>query len=91
MAGNLAGILVQTGDKAGAARLLPKFGDDLQGMFRYHLLCSETEAAIDCWEKLIEQRHPVAPFIVLPAYYKALRESPRWAKLAKMMNMPTVL
>jgi serine/threonine protein kinase/tetratricopeptide (TPR) repeat protein len=84
----LAGILAQIGDQEGAARLLQKCVDNPVAMFSYHLLCSETEAAIDCCEKWIERRYPVAPFLGFAAPYKALRESPRWPKLAKMMNLP---
>jgi TolB-like protein/tRNA A-37 threonylcarbamoyl transferase component Bud32 len=84
----LAAILAQIGDTEGAARLLQKWVDNPMAMISYHVLCSETEAAIDCYEKMIELRNPTAPVIAFCAAYKPLRESPRWAELAKIMNLP---
>jgi TolB-like protein/tRNA A-37 threonylcarbamoyl transferase component Bud32 len=84
----LAGILAQIGDTEGAARLLRKCVDNPMAMVNYHVLCSETEAAIDSYEKMIELRTPFAPLHAFAAFFKPLRESPRWAKLAKMMNLP---
>jgi hypothetical protein len=46
------------------------------------------EAAIDCYEKWIERRYPLAPLLAFAVPFRFLRESPRWAKLAKMMNLP---
>jgi tetratricopeptide (TPR) repeat protein len=84
----LAAILAQIGDTEGAARLLQRCVDNPMAMISYHVLCSETEAAIDSYEKMIELRNPSAPLTAFCAAYKPLRESPRWAKLAKMMNLP---
>jgi eukaryotic-like serine/threonine-protein kinase len=85
----LAGILAQIGDQGGAAGLLQKCANSPLAMFYYHLLSSETEAAIDCFEKMIEQRYPLAPlFASSTVVFKAFGESPRWAKLAKRMNLP---
>ena len=59
------------------------------GMIIYHVVCSETDAAIDWYEHAIEQRQPFAaggPLRV--SLVRALRSSPRWLKLAKMMNLP---
>jgi eukaryotic-like serine/threonine-protein kinase len=85
----LAGILVQIGDQEGAARLARKCVNDPLAMLNYRVLCSETDAAIDCYETVIELRSPLAAILAFSATFKALRESPRWAKLAKMMNLPT--
>ena len=80
----LAGLLAQIGDQEGAARLLR---NGPVAMFYYHVICSEKEAAIDCFEKTIERRYPLAPLLAFAAPFK-VSESPRWAKLAKIMNLP---
>jgi hypothetical protein len=88
VAGTLAAILENCGDKEGAARLRPKFAEDALAMFLYHAIRAETDAAIDWYEKMIEQRLPHAPLSAFAASCKPLRESLRWKKLAKMMNLP---
>ena len=59
------------------------------GRVEYHLLGSELDAAADWYEKMIEQREPFAVIFASAPNVKALRESPRWPKLAKMMNLPS--
>jgi hypothetical protein len=58
------------------------------GMVFYHLLCSEIDAGIDCYERDIEMRHPAAAMLASAGFLKPLRVSPRWPKLARMMNLP---
>ena len=60
----------------------------LEGMVFYHLVCSEIDAAIDWYERAIEQRQPMAAMFASAGFFKPLRASPRWAKLARMMNLP---
>jgi hypothetical protein len=57
-------------------------------MAMYHLVCSEMDAAIDWYERAIEQRQPTAAIFASAGFLKPLRASPRWPKLAEMMNMP---
>jgi hypothetical protein len=56
-------------------------------MIWYHLVCGHIDAAIDWYERAIEQRQPMAVPLAVAGYMKAIRSSPRWPKLAKMMNL----
>jgi TolB-like protein len=53
----------------------------------FHLLCGEMEATADWTEKAIDQRMP-AVLVFLHGHATALRSSPRWPALARMMNLP---
>jgi tetratricopeptide (TPR) repeat protein len=87
--GLLAGILVRMGEKERAAELLDKLkGMAALGMVTYHMLSSQIDAAADWLEKAIEQREIHVSNYAHAASAKPLRESPRWPKLAKMMNLP---
>jgi hypothetical protein len=57
-------------------------------MIIYYLVCSEIDAAIDCYERAIEQRQPIAAQWASAGFLRPLRSSPRWLKLARMMNLP---
>jgi hypothetical protein len=54
----------------------------------FHLVCSETDAAIDSLKLAIEQHSLAAAWYASARPLQALRASPRWPKLAKMMNLP---
>ena len=87
--GFLAGLLALTGEKVRAERLI----DSMQGMIPigmtvYYLVSGDLDAAIDWYERAIEQRQPLAVMLAAAGYMKAIRSSPRWPKLAKMMNLP---
>jgi hypothetical protein len=87
--GALAGILACLGERDRAEQLagnIPKTAP--VGWVLFHRFCSNMEAAADWYEKAIEQRHPAAAWWSRSALFKPLRESPRWPKLAKMMNLP---
>jgi hypothetical protein len=87
--GFLARVLMQAGEKDRAQELLARLpGMMPSGMVRYHLVSSEIDAALDWYEKGIEQRHPFAVLWASAAFLQPLRASPRWPKLAKMMNLP---
>ena len=60
----------------------------LWGRVEYHLMCSEIDAAADWYENVIEERNPFAVVFAKNPLGKALRASPRWPKLARMMNLP---
>jgi len=68
-------------------QLRPKdgYGDPI-GPAIFHLLCGELDATADWAEKAVEQRQ-LAVLFFLNAHATALRSSPRWPKLAKMMNL----
>jgi len=93
MTGQLAGLLSRTGNTDRAEALIRPMQADPNrscaptGMILYHLIRSEIDAAADWYEKAIEQRDPIAiPWITNPLC-APLRASPRWAKIAKMMNL----
>ena len=88
--GFLAGLLTETGEKERAEELIVAMrGAIPPGMIVYHLVCSDIDAAIDWYERGIEQRQPLAAQIASAGgIFKPLRSSPRWPKLARMMNLP---
>jgi len=86
--GFLAGVLAQAGEKDRAEKLIETLqASKPGGMMMYHLVCSETDAAIDWYERAIEQRQPMAAMSACTGFFKPLRASPRWPKLARMMNL----
>jgi tetratricopeptide (TPR) repeat protein len=87
--GFLAGLLVQAGEKERAGKLLELRGTMPTGMILYHVVCSEIDAALDWYERDIELREPGSAQLSSAGFLKPLRASPRWPKLAKMMNLPT--
>jgi len=90
-AGVLAGVLACMGEKARAEEIVRQMGDrptPIWGRVEYHLLCSEIDAAADWYEKVIEERSPLAVIYPRNPIVRALRASPRWARLATMMNLP---
>ena len=87
--GTLAGILACIGEPDQADQLLAKLPETAPvGRVMYHLLCSETDAVADWYEKDIELRQPNAVLWSAAEFFKPLRSGPRWRKLAKMMNLP---
>jgi eukaryotic-like serine/threonine-protein kinase len=87
--GTLAGLLARAGENDRAQKLLPTLrATGPEGMIMYHLICSEIDAAIDWYERAIELRLPGAALNASAGFFKPLRSSPRWPKLAKMMNLP---
>ena len=88
--GILAACLVRRGDKDRAAALIRDMGDSptpLWGRAWYHLLCSEIDAAAYWYEKMIAARDMFAVVYARSHYTAALRSSPHWARLARMMNL----
>jgi serine/threonine-protein kinase len=89
--GLLAGTLFQLGEKERAAELIRQMPDPpmpIWGRVLYHILSSEIDAAADWYEKMIEYREPFAVVFARSILTASLRQSPRWPKLAAMMNLP---
>jgi tetratricopeptide (TPR) repeat protein len=91
--GHLAGMLRRTGHADRAQQVLRGIEPGSQyaqplGWTVYHLLAGDIDTAADWMERAIEQRVPGAVVHRLVPVYAALRASPRWPKLAKMMNLP---
>jgi hypothetical protein len=58
------------------------------GNVLYRMLGSEIDPAIDAYAQVIEARHPIAAMMASANLFEPLRCSPRWLRLAKMMNLP---
>jgi tetratricopeptide (TPR) repeat protein len=89
--GVLAAALVRVGERDRAQFMIEQMGASpipLWGRVGYHLHCSEIDAAADWYERAIQERDPFAVVFAGIPYGKRLRESRRWPKLAKMMNLP---
>lgn len=87
--GILAGILACLGEQDRADELLAKIPETApDGRIIHHLLRSETDAVADWCEKGIELRQALVARRCSAVYLKPLRDSPRWPKLARMMNLP---
>jgi serine/threonine protein kinase/tetratricopeptide (TPR) repeat protein len=88
--GIFAAALVRVGQRDRAEALIAQMGEQpipVWGRIGYHLLCSEIDAAADWYEKAIRDRDPFAVVFARIPYGKALRDSTRWPKLARMMNL----
>jgi tetratricopeptide (TPR) repeat protein len=88
-AGLLAGLVRRVGENDDADALLSRLRSP-SGLFMYHVVCSEMEAAADSYAKAIAQGE-VQPLMWLGTsdFLRPLRSSPRWPALAKMMNLPS--
>jgi tetratricopeptide (TPR) repeat protein len=87
--GLLAGLLTQAGEKERAQKLIATVHETMPtGMVMYHLVCFEIDAAIDRYERDIELHLLGSTMLASAGFFKPLRVSPRWPKLAKMMNLP---
>jgi serine/threonine-protein kinase len=87
--GCLAGILSGLGHKERVEQLLAKLRAMApSGLFFYHFVRSDIDAAAACYEQMIEQRNPTAVYYAAAGFLKPLRASPSWPALAKMMNLP---
>jgi len=91
--GGLAALLSLSGEQDRANQLITNMsgGSLPMGMMNYHLHRAQYDAAIEWYERAIEQRLPVAASLASAATLKPLRSNPRWPKLAKMMNLPQTL
>jgi hypothetical protein len=88
-----AGILEQTGDAGRAKTLVEKLGDGSAfgapaGLVCYHAVRGDLNKAADWFEKVIAQRDTRAPWILPNMTGSFLTSSPRWPRLAKLMNLP---
>jgi serine/threonine protein kinase len=91
--GGLAALLSLSGEQDRANQLITNMSGGAlpMGMMNYHLYRDEYDAAIDWYERAIEQRLPVAASLASAASLKPLRANPGWSRLAKMMNLPPTL
>jgi tetratricopeptide (TPR) repeat protein len=90
-AGMLAGAWANLDDRTRADALIRAMGDTPRPIFGrvlYHLLCGDIDQAADWYERAINGRDPFAVVFADGPMGGVLRQSPRWPKLARMMNLP---
>jgi TolB-like protein/Tfp pilus assembly protein PilF len=83
-----AGILRRMGKHPDADSLLSRLQSP-SGMFIYHMVCSDIDAAADSLAKAIAERD-LQPLMWFGAadFLRPLRASQRWPALARTMNLP---
>ena len=92
--GALAGILARTGNRSRSEELIQELGDGQSygapiGFIFFYSLLQDTEKAADWFERSVEQRYPLTPTLLRTMPMLA-GPSPRWAALAKTMNLPEI-
>jgi hypothetical protein len=58
------------------------------GLAMFHIRCGNLELAADWFEKAIEERNTTVAVYLQSATGAPLRATPRWLKLAALMNLP---
>ncbi|HEY9466985.1 MAG TPA: tetratricopeptide repeat protein, partial [Vicinamibacterales bacterium] len=89
--GFFAGLLAQAGQAARGEAIVEELGQAGTNPFSrvfFHVLRSEIDLAADGYEKAIEQRELFALIFARSQVTAPLRESGRWPRLAKLMNLP---
>jgi len=91
--GAYAGLSVRTGEHDRGKELIQRLGSGEAygaplGMAVFHTYTGELDPAADWFEKAIEQQHPAVASWLQGPTGEALRASPRWPKLAALMNLP---
>ncbi len=91
--GEYAALLMVTGEQEQGKALIGKLGSGQAykaplGLAVFHTFCGEIDLAADWFEKAIKQRIPLIGIWLQGANSEALRASPRWPKLATLMNLP---
>jgi TolB-like protein/Tfp pilus assembly protein PilF len=91
--GVYAGLLIRTGEPVRARELVQALGSGQAygtpfGLAIFHMICGEIDLAADWIEKAIEERFPAVGHWLQSAIAEPLRASPRWPKLAALMNLP---
>ena len=88
-AGLLAGLLKQSGETERAEKLVTTLRGMIPlGMILYHVVCSETMPLSIGMNTRSNSAMPFAAEWACAGFFRPLRSSPRWLKLARMMNLP---
>jgi TolB-like protein len=90
--GLYAGLLVRMGQQNRGDDLLKTLGPSetygrARGVAVFHTSCGQIDPAADAFEKAIEERDPHAAVLLQSAIGEPLRLSPRWPRLAALMNL----
>jgi tetratricopeptide (TPR) repeat protein len=91
--GVYAGLLVCIGEPNRGKELIQRLGSGQvygtpTGLSIFHAYCGEIDLAADWAERAIEERSPGVAYLLRSAIAEPLRASPRWPKLAALMNLP---
>jgi TolB-like protein len=91
--GLYAALLVRMGQPERGKEVLKELGSSetygwARGMALFHTCCDQIDLAADSFEKAIQERDPHAAVILQSAVGTPLRLSPRWPRLAALMNLP---
>jgi tetratricopeptide (TPR) repeat protein len=90
-AGWLAAALLHAGQGGRSAEIVGSLANAPRppvGMVLYHVLCGNLDLAADWYERAIEQRDPFALVFAAGPLCRELRQTPRWPRIAAMMNLP---
>ena len=90
--GLYAGLLMRAGRTDEGEKLVRSLGPGevygaSAGMALFHTCQGHVDLAADWFERAIEERDPVVAFVLQSATGEPLRASPRWPKLASLMNL----
>jgi TolB-like protein/tetratricopeptide (TPR) repeat protein len=91
--GLYAGLLIRAGEPDRGKELIQRLGSGEVygtpiGLAIFHTCCGEIDLAADWIERAIEERFPSVAYWLQTAIAEPLRASPRWPKLAALMNLP---
>jgi TolB-like protein/Tfp pilus assembly protein PilF len=91
--GVLAALLRRNGEEAESNSLARELGSgqapgDARAHAVFHLLCGDIEQGAGWAEKAVEQRDASMMYYFRFVVSKGLRASPRWPKIARMINLP---
>ena len=89
----LAAALRLSGEEEEARALVERLGSgegvgDCRARAVYHVLCDELDACADWTERAIAERDPGMMFYLRFTFFRPLRTSPRWPRIAIMLNLP---
>ncbi len=90
--GIYAGILTRLGQVDRGKELIHQLGSGERALTSYgwalfHTCCGEIELAANWYERVIEERDVIGMETLQSAIGEPIRSSPRWPKLAAMMNL----
>ena len=90
----LAALLHVSGAEEEARGLFERLGagegiGDCRAQAVYHLLCGNVDAAAGWTEKAIVERDPGIQFYLRFTFFRPLRASSRWPRLARLLNLPS--
>jgi Tfp pilus assembly protein PilF len=91
--GSYGGLLVRLGQPERGQEVIRTLGAGEAsgapaGLALFHLCSGDTDRAADWFEKAITERDAVAQGMLQGVPGEPMRSSPRWPKLAAMMNLP---